>query len=378
MNHIQIIENLRVWFVKNQYKGTDPYQIDQKASGLLKKLPFLKYVRKALKPFHVFIPKSAFSSFPKIYHPKAIGLIIGGNAFLYSISKNQELLIENNYLINLLKELRNKDYKHHAWGSPFEWGSNPRYPANTPAICLLSPIGNALLDYYEIAKDKKVLELCNDVALHITEENGYKEIDKDTACLYYSPVDKNEVYNSNALAANFLFRLNAHMPNKEQIHLAKRVCNYVMQGQRSDGSWVYSNSSDIIDNRHTGYILESLVTIKKHWQNEKLEEAYSKGLKYYKTYLTDKGLPKWSPQKTFPIDIHDVAQAIITYTETGDLDRAEYIANYAIQNMSNGKDEFYFKLFNNGNVNKNVFIRWGQAWMYYALGKMFYNVKKSN
>ncbi len=371
MNKIyDVIANMHHWFVENEYKGVDPYQIDEKASGLIKKMPFLKYIRKALKPFHVFIPKSTFTSFPKIYHPKAIGLIIGGNAFLYHLTKNKELLAENNYLINLLKELRNKDYKHHAWGSPFEWGSNPRYPVNTPAICLISPIGNALIDYYEIAKDKEVLELCNDIALHITEENGYKEIDEETICLYYSPLDKNEVYNSNALAAKFLFRLNNYNKSEEQLTIAKKICNYVIQGQNPDGSWVYSNTSDIIDNRHTGFILESFASIQCSWKNNALAHAYVKGLNFYKKTLTDKGLPRWSPEKTYPLDIHDVAQAIITFTETKDIEMAKFIADYAIENMSNSKDEFYFKLFKNGKTNKNVFIRWGQAWMYYALGKM--------
>ncbi len=372
-NILEIEKNLSNWFVENDYKGHDPYQLDEKASGLINKIPLLKYTRKALKPFHVFIPKSTFSSFPKIYHPKALGLIIGGNSYLYRITGNIDLLDQNEGLIELLKQLSNKDYKHYTWGSPFEWGCNPRYSANTPAVPLIVPIANALLDFYDVAYDKEALELSSDIAQHIVEENGYREIDNCSVCLYYSPVDRNEVYNTNALAASFLFRLNSLNGNNTQLDLAKRICGFILNAQLSDGSWVYSSSSKVIDNRHTGYILESLASILKFWDDKLLEEAYVKGMYYYNNNLIESGLPRWSPANTYPIDIHDVAQSIITYTEIGDIKKAKYIVDFAITKMSNGKDEFYFKYFKNGKVNRNVFIRWGQAWMYYALGKFLFN-----
>jgi len=60
----EFILNISKWFKLNEYKGLDPYQLDEKASGLIRRFPFLKYVRKLLKPFHALIPKSSFSSFP--------------------------------------------------------------------------------------------------------------------------------------------------------------------------------------------------------------------------------------------------------------------------------------------------------------------------
>lgn len=372
---LEFAKNMHQWFIKNEYKGYDPYQIDEKASGLINKFPILKSVRKTLKPLHVFLPKTAFSSLPKIYHPKAIGLIIGGNAFLYKKTGQANILNENTKLLMLLNELKNKNYKYNTWGSPFEWGTKPRYPINTPAIPIVCPIGNALLDYYEICGDKRVLEMAVSIGLHIVKENGFKEVDKNKICLYYSPVDKIEVYNTNAIATRFLFRLNQYQNNQEQIIIAKKICNFIIDGQNEDGSWYYSTTSTIIDNRHTGYILESFKNILTIWSDNNLMQSYQNGLNFYYKKLINENLPRWSPEKTYPIDIHDIAQSIITYTTIEEFEKAEFIADFAIQNMSNNIDEFYFKIFKNNKVNKNVFIRWGQAWMYYAITKLI-NYKK--
>lgn len=372
---LEVEKNLSRWFPAHEYKGNDPYQIDEKASWLIARLPFLRHLRKILKPFHVFIPEAAFLGFPHIYHPKAIGLIIGGNSFLYSISKDDILLSENRNLLSLLKQLRNNEYKHYAWGSPFEWGSKPRYPANTPAVCLIIPIANALLDFYDVSGNIEALDMCNDVASYITDENGFQEIDENKICLHYSPVDRNEVYNSNAMASAFLFRLNSIRGNDCRKEMAKKICRFVLEAQSPDGSWVYSTSSDIIDNRHTGFILEALSLIKDYWDNDQIKNVLANGIKFYYKNLTDNNLPKWSIDSTYPVDIHDVAQAILTFTSLGDIERAKRIADFAIEKMSNGKDEFYFKYFKNGKVNRNVFLRWGQAWMYFAIGKLLYSNK---
>jgi hypothetical protein len=375
---LEIEKSLSEWFVNNDYKGSDPYQLDAKASKLIRKIPAFSHLRKILKPYHVFIPKSAFSSFTPVFHPKAIGLIVGGNSFLFKLTGDTRYINQNRYLIGLLKESSNREYKHYAWGSPFEWGSNPRYPVNTPAVCLIVPIANGLLDHYDATGDREALEICSDVALHIIEENGYKEEANGRTCLYYSPLDRNEVYNSNALASAFFFRLNDLTGDATLLETAKKVLLFVLDAQLSDGSWVYSNNSNIIDNRHSGFILESLSVAGKYWSDEYLTNAYTRGMIFYINHLTDKGLPKWSVDKTYPIDIHDIAQSILTFTTSGSFTEAGYITDFAISEMFNGKDEFYFKYFKNGKVNKNVFIRWGQAWMYYALAKFAFKGAETN
>ena len=60
-----------------------------------------------------------------------------------------------------------------------------------------------------------------------------------------------------------------------------------------------------------------------------------------------------------------------------DYQNAKSVLDFAIDKMSNGSNQFYYKYFENGRVNKSVFIRWGQAWMYNAICKYIYSNEKN-
>ncbi len=377
---LTILKAMHTWFVEHEYKGIDPYQLDEKAFGLINKFPVLRNIRKALKPFHSLIPQKVFSNLQPIYHPKALGLIIGGNTFLKEIETFPTFKSENQYLIKLLENVKS-DTQHYSWGHPFEWGQNPRYVKNTPLICVTTPIALWLLDNYEYGKSTEALELCKDIAQNLTKENGFEVFDNNCTAVYYSNLDKQYTYNGSALLAAFLFRFNKFEKNKDLIELAERLLNFVLREQNPDGSWFYSHEAktkgdkSTIDNRHTGYILESLNIIYNSSQNERVKQAITKGKIFYLENLFENGLPKWSISQTYPIDIHDVAQAIITLSELGESQKAEKVIKFALTNMFNGKDEFYYKIFKNNQKNKTVFIRWGQAWMYQALSKYLWSQK---
>lgn len=366
---LSVCENLRRWFRRNQYKGIDPYQLDEKVFSYGKKLPFLRYMRKALKPLHSHIPRTIFARLGPIYLPKALGLIIGGNCSLYRLKAKQGYLDENYQLLEILKKIGSPGFEHTCWGWPFEWGQHPRYPKNLPLPCVTSPIGHALLDFYSITNDDKILDVAEDVARFLIEENGFEEFE-DSLCLFYSCIDKNLVYNGNLMASAFLLRLSQINSTQARLDFAKKALRFVLDGQNSDGSWNYSHQkrrTGVIDNRHSGFVLESLSQINGILKNERVELALEKGWKYYRENFFEDNLPKCSPLQVFPIDIHDVAQAIIICTEMQDWHRAEQIIDFAIKKMSNKRDEFYYKYFGNGRTNQTVFFRWGQAWVFKAL-----------
>ncbi len=375
---LSICENLRLWFGKNQYKGIDPYQLDEKVFGYGKGLPILKYIRKALKPFHSHIPRAIFARLGPIYLPKALGLIIGGNCSLYRVRAKRDYVDENYQLLGVLKKKTSQGFKHTCWGWPFEWGQDPRYPKDLPLPCVTSPIGHALLDFHSITKDDEVLNTAEDVARFLMQENGFKEFE-DSLCLFYSCIDKNLIYNGNLMASAFLVRLSQINSSQAQLDFAQKALRFVLDGQNSDGSWNYSHQKrriGVIDNRHSGFVLESLSQINRILKDKRVELTLRKGWKYYRENFFEDSLPKCSPSQVFPVDIHDVAQAIITCTEMQDWNQAEKIINFAINKMSNERDEFYYKYFENGGTNQTVFFRWGQAWMFKALS--LFLEKKTN
>ncbi|MAG78280.1 hypothetical protein CL616_02845 [archaeon] len=272
---------------------------------------------------------------------------------MYKITKDQKYLKENEKLIEKLIEL-NAPYKNLCWGWPFYHGDSPRYPPNLPIICATSPIGLALLEHYKITKDPKVLEHLKSISKTITNDFGYDTFGNEL-CFYHTPLDKNLVYNSNLFAATFLYNF-----NKE---LAEKAISYTLNGQNKDGSWNYfgknkSGKEDKIDNRHTGFILENLMRC--GIKNEK-------GMKFYKEKLMVGPRPKWSVTEEYPCDIHDVTQALITFTIYKDKEYATQVLNFMLKEFYNKKDGFYYKLYKNGKKNKTIFLRWNQAWAYKSI-----------
>lgn len=365
-------EALRLWFEKKNFRGNDPYQLDE-AAFKHKSIPFIKQIRALVRPFHSLIPRQIFSYMPDILIPKALGLIMAGHSSLYALSSDKVYLDGCQVLLQLLKQSRNLDYKHSCWGWPFEWGSTIRYPYNTPLVCVTSPIGHALLDFYEVSGDKEALNMALDVASYLMTENGHIDFD-DSICLYYSPRNQELAFNSNIMAASFLLRLYKHTEDETFSIFASKAIKFVAEGQNPDGSWFYTseesgNKADtVIDNRHTGFVLEHLQICRDVGELINLGKVIDCGWDYYETFLIDGGvLTKWSPGQIYPIDIHDVAQVIITASAGGNFMLADGVVKWVMDKMFNGKDEFFYKFFENGRVNKAVFLRWNQAWMYRAL-----------
>ncbi len=405
---------LRKWFQKYEYKGIDPFQLDEKLFKA--NIPFISVIRKAVKPFHVLIPNKAFSSLPKIMYPKAIGLIISGNCLLYNrvdVITQKEILQENKLLFDFLKQTKSNDFQEYCWGWPFVWGQSPRYPLNTALVCVTGPILHALLDYYqlldsfsgsenkselknndnqnEIKKLKKELKSIMASAIDfMLEQNKYYE-GSDGICFYYSRLDKHKAISGNIIAGAFFARYGIYFKKKEFVDFAKKCILFTLNHQEKDGSWKYivdaGEKENKIDNRHTGYVIEALLIIHFLFAQQKEKQvgkkvmdnivekdiiklAIDKGMQFYKRNLFEGFIPKWSVDKTFPVDCHDVAQAIITLQTAGEKEFARQIFDFAVQKMSNGNDEFYYKYFENGKVNNTVFFRWNQAWMYLAIVKM--------
>jgi len=105
------------------------------------------------------------------------------------------------------------------------------------------------------------------------------------------------------------------------------------------------------------------------------DEAIRRGFDFWVSnlFLAD-GTPKYYDSATYPVDIHSAAAAIAVLAELRDEDAralplAEKVAAWTIENMRDRDGFFYYQLRESGTV-KTPFIRWGQAWMAYALAKL--------
>lgn len=370
-----ICADMREWFRKQNYAGIDPYLLDERVFAARRYPiigPALGLIRRVLKPFHPWIPKQVFSTLSPVVIPKAVGLILSGNSFVYQLAPQPDILNENHDLLDWLLAHRSPGFSHLCWGQPFAWGSNPRYLPNTPAVCATSPIAHGILDHYQVSNDEKALEMLQAVADYLMFENGHEDMGT-SLCVHYGPTNRDLAYNSNAMAASFLARLSRITGNRDQSAFASKALRFVVEEQNKDGSWYYTSDRGgrqavpTIDNRHTGFVLEHLQIAGELLSNEEAIRAVQRGWAYYEQLLFDGPTPKWAPDQSYPVDIHDVAQAVLTPIQLGRLEFAANVVQFALNSLFNGRDQFYYKLFADGRVNQTVFVRWGQAWMYKAL-----------
>jgi hypothetical protein len=145
---------------------------------------------------------------------------------------------------------------------------------------------------------------------------------------------------------------------------------FIARTQNPDGSWYYvpayagEPADTIIDNRHTGYLLEALATIERIYPSEEARTSIDRGWRYMERMLVDNDLPRWAPDQTWPVDSHDVAQMIATTVSLNRLDLAEQFVRTALDRFHLGGGRFAYKIFANGRSNKAEFIRWTEAPFY--------------
>jgi hypothetical protein len=120
--------------------------------------------------------------------------------------------------------------------------------------------------------------------------------------------------------------------------------------QRPDGSWPYGEAPNLrwVDNFHTGYVLEALHTCLRAGLVE-AREPLMRGLAFYEArmFLAD-GTPKYFVNKTYPIDMWCVAQAIQTFAIVSHLDprlldKALNVFDFALRAMRRRDGAFIFQ-----------------------------------
>ena len=189
----------------------------------------------------------------------------------------------------------------------------------------------------------------------------------------YSPLDTSVVFNASLLGSKLLARVFSFTKEEILIEEARKSVDFCCGYQKEDGSWGYGTYSfhQWIDNFHTGYNLECIHAYMKYSGDYSYETQVEKGFDYYiNTFFTKEGISKYYSDSTYPIDIHAPAQLIITLVRLGKFQQhqalAKRVLNWTIDNMQSDKGFFYFQIKKHFK-SKIPYMRWAQAWMFYAL-----------
>ena len=370
------IKKLMAYCQANDWAGYDPF--DAVNSRVFAALPFLNsrfprlVMTQALKRSPVNIRR--FLGIPKTQNPKAIALFL--SAFLKlsrtGAAKSEELIEP---MIERLIALRSQGVPYWCWGYSFPWQTRTVVvPTGAPNLVCTTFVGNALLDAYEERQDQRCLDMAVSAAEYIQDVLYWTNRELAAGYSYPVPNLRNLVHNANLLGAALLCRAYKHTGQQRFLGSALRVARCAVAMQHPDGSWDYgeAQSQKWIDNFHTGYNLCALQDIGRDAETAEFEPSIRGGLEFYRAhFFREDGAPKYFHNRPYPVDIHCVAQSIITLVALKDLDPsnielARSVFQWAINYMWDERGFFYYRVQRFCTI-RISYMRWAQAWMLLAM-----------
>jgi hypothetical protein len=320
-------QRLHEFCAAHEWRGYDPY--DGLNSPLARILPG-KVVRQAWTQLHKRSPVNLrpLCGIQPQLNSTAVALFAMGSG--------------DAKFLDMLEKLRSPEG---GWGYPFGWQSRAFFASpNTPNLICTALALKAYRRFGRLCQSKFLEGL---VTRHAGE-----------SWVRYIPQSDTQVHNINMMGAALLGR---------------RDCmEFSVKRQRADGSWWYGEAENQrwIDNFHSGYNLVALREYEQTTGDASFAQAARRGFEYWDTtfWLAD-GAPRYYHNRTYPIDIHCCAQGVLTYLAFGDVARANEVAQWSLRYMWDERGFFWYQ---QGSLwtNHICYMRWSQAWMYYALKEL--------
>ena len=362
-----------------QFRGWDPF--DGLNSKLFQSVPLLKNNKWARLAWLQFFKRSPINfrplaGVPKVHNAKAIALFLHGYVWLHRYEARDEYLEKIRFLARQLLEMQSTGYAGAAWGYPFDWQARAFFqPKGTPTVVATSFAVEALLAAYEILPEKQWLNTALSAKDFILTDLNRSYDDDGDFTFSYSPLDHTRVFNAGLLGAKTLALIYRHTGENQLLGHAHRVISFAAKHQRPDGAWPYGTLPyhRWVDNFHTGYNLEALHEYRKASGDTTFDDVFQRGMDYYlNNFFTPEGIPKYYDNRTYPVEVHGTAQLIVVLHKTGlwqqHGDLARRVLEWTLRHMQSPKGYFYYRITLPGK-NKIPYIRWSDAWMFYALSR---------
>ena len=368
----RIYERLFAWAARRDFAGSDPF--DGLNSRLLQATPLRKFplprlvLTQAVKRSPVDLRH--LLGIPPGVNAKGIALFALAELSRFRVTRDLTHKENARSLLDKLLDLGIPGDGTLAFGYNFDWQSRVFFiPKGTPTIVPTAFASQAFREAAESLGDDRYCDAVQQIArFAATKLNRPVETDSEI-CFSYTPVDTSCIYNASLLAAECLARSN----DPDHKLLALKAVNHVIREQREDGAWAYGDqvSQSWVDNFHTAYVIQSIRRIGDElgW-NDAAYHSYENGVRYWLwNFFLENGTPKYYDDNTNPIDIHSAAVAIATLAEINEVDRARKVAAWTCRNMLDTDGFFYYRIYG-ALVDETPHMRWGQAWMAYALARL--------
>lgn len=360
----------------DRYAGHDPF--DGLNSSLFALLGAKRFslARIAWLQLHKRSPLNLrqLAGIPKMRNPKGIALIILGLLERRRCFRNDAELEEATVLGEWLLTacVDRSIWRHHAWGYHFDWAARAFFvPRGKPNAITTCYVARALYALGEATGIARFTQAAIDAGLFL--DSLYI---RTSGVEYYAyiPGETAFVHNASLWSAALVAKTAEHTDGAQLRARALAVARQTAAMQRADGAWVYGARSHhgFIDGFHTGYNLEALDLLQRTQRTDEFAGVIDKGFTYYRRhfFLPD-GTVKYYNDRKWPLDMHSVAQGVVTLLKVGgkveDLELADAVLSRAHASLYL-PDEGRF-IYQRGRwvTNRINYMRWTQAWAFYAL-----------
>lgn len=382
-----VTARLEGWIRANGHAGYDPYD--------LQGLPFvvqmrswrsmpLRLVRRASRGLIHALPGVSRRLFGcRRINAKAMGLLTAAYVNLSRAGESAENLQEARRCADWLLENPSPGYAGLCWGYPFHWQTVTFIPKGTPSSVVSATAADGLWRLAEITGEQRLRDACISVCEFFLHDLNRDEIDEETVCFSYTPLDDFHVHNANLFVAEFLARIGTRAGRRDYLDLAVRAGNYALGEQQKDGSLFYWGavqdhySPGSRDCYHSGFETRCLWGLWNATGDRRFRESALRYLDFfYEHYLREGGALWLKPEEQYPVDIHGCAEALLCPAAMRDADPERFRATWAnvlgwvVRRMQNRDGSFAYRAYESGRVDRTAYMRWGQAWMLRALSEI--------
>jgi hypothetical protein len=365
---------------REEWSGNDPY--DALNSPILDGLPRLdtRFTRLVMTQVlkRSVIDFRALLRIPATQNPKALSLMLRATLQLTGRGIADTAGLPE-YFIERLAALRAAHPRHWCWGYSFPWQTRTvLVPRHYPNLVCTTFVASAILDAWEATREPALFDMAASGARYIADELYFETRDGKPSFAYPHPAARGEIHNANLLAAALLLRVHNAIGGPDLRQRALAVTRSAVAQQAPDGSWPYGTgpTQRWVDNFHTGYNLSALRSIAGTLSTDEFDGSIQRGFAFYREHFIRRdGAARYFHDRTYPIDIHCVAQSILTLLEFGHLDpaalaTAHRVAQWAIANMWDARGGFFYYRKLRLVTIRTSYMRWSQAWMLLALATL--------
>lgn len=283
--------------------------------------------------------------------------------------------VEIDNLIDWFENNKSIEFSETSWGfaSNIDLSEYNSGPGKTSLIISLFVI-YAYIKHYELFKDERILKSIMEFDILIRTK-WLKQETENSLWYSYLPGKKIEIYNATAKVGRFytlMYKLTNNNIYKENV---TKILSYLLQEQREDYSWPYSDYNKYVDGFHTAFVLEAIIEMNTIVKDARFYEMFNNGAEYYLKNLFTGSEPlhfsSSDKMKNFRktmigTEIRDCAMAIIFFSKIDNRKMADEVIDYSFKRLYSEKKQYFFFYKNSLWSSKIPFIRW-QSWMIYAL-----------